>query len=101
MTEASSPAAAGTTLHLDGRALTDAAAVHSALRAGLPLPAHYGNTLDALYDCLTTDITGPVTILWHHASDSRDKLGREFDEFQETLKDAADDNPELDVTFED
>ena len=31
----------------------DAAALHTALAAGLPMPAHYGRNLDALFDVLT------------------------------------------------
>lgn len=37
---------------LDGNILADAEKIHDYLKKALDLPAHYGNNLDALYDCL-------------------------------------------------
>lgn len=51
---------------LDFATLQDEAALHDALAKGLRLPAHYGRNLDALWDCLTRDVKGPVTIELRH-----------------------------------
>lgn len=40
--------------------------VHHWLAAELELPDYYGHNLDALWDCLTTDVKLPVTILWNN-----------------------------------
>ena len=38
---------------LDGKRMTDRAALHAELRQKLALPDYYGNNLDALNDCLS------------------------------------------------
>ncbi len=38
---------------LDGNILADASRIHGYLREMLKLPEHYGNNLNALFDCLT------------------------------------------------
>lgn len=48
---------------LDLAAITTEAALHDALARGLKLPAHYGRNRDALWDCLTADVKGPVEIV--------------------------------------
>jgi ribonuclease inhibitor len=48
---------------LDGRSATRAA-VLARLARELGFPAHFGRNLDALYDVLTTDLGGPIEIVW-------------------------------------
>lgn len=48
---------------LDGRSRTRAALL-ARLARELGFPAHFGHNLDALYDVLTTDLPGPIEILW-------------------------------------
>ena len=55
-------------LILDFAAIKNEAALHDALEKGLGLPAHYNRNLDALWDCLTRDVKGPVTITLRHAA---------------------------------
>ena len=38
---------------LDGKRMTDRAALHAELKRKLALPDYYGNNLDALNDCLS------------------------------------------------
>ncbi len=42
-----------TLIHIDGRKLTDARAMHVALAEAFGFPSSYGNNLDALIDCLS------------------------------------------------
>ena len=47
--------------------------IHHWLAAKLELPDYYGHNLDALWDCLTADLTLPVTILWiNDSGDEKD-----------------------------
>lgn len=50
-------------IRLDGRKMTDRKATHAYLKRKLHLPEYYGNNLDALWDCLTTDFSGKMIIL--------------------------------------
>lgn len=40
--------------------------LYAQLSTQLLLPAHFGNNLDALWDVLSTDVPGPLEIIWHH-----------------------------------
>ena len=54
---------------IDCGAMETKADFHTALASALAFPAHYGNNLDALYDCLTEIGQDTCLILqdWHHA----------------------------------
>jgi len=83
---------------LDGRAMTDRAAAHSHLAERLELPTWYGRNLDALYDVLSeigvetelvlTDPAAPVEL-----------MGKYGEALLETLREAAENNPNLTVTL--
>ena len=51
------------TIRLNGKKMTDRKAAHAYLKKKLHLPEYYGNNLDALWDCLTTDYSGKMIIL--------------------------------------
>lgn len=70
---------------LDFATLQDEAALHDALVKGLRLPPHYGRNLDALWDCLTRDVKGPVTIELRHA----DKADPRLQHYVALLREAA------------
>jgi ribonuclease inhibitor len=59
---------------LDFAVLTTLDAMHEALARDLRLPAHYGRNLDALWDCLTTDVKGPVEIVLRNAATAKPSL---------------------------
>jgi ribonuclease inhibitor len=61
---------------LDFATLQDEADLHDALAKGLHLPATYGRNLDALWDCLTRDVKGPVTIELRHVDKADARLKR-------------------------
>ncbi|EKQ54396.1 MULTISPECIES: barstar family protein [unclassified Clostridium] len=60
---------------IQGSKLTDKNILHQILKQELKLPAHYGENLDALWDCLTADIQLPVIIEWVDFQKSKDLLG--------------------------
>lgn len=60
---------------IQGSKLTDKKFLHKILKQELKLPAYYGENLDALWDCLTTDIELPLTIEWVDFQKSKDILG--------------------------
>ena len=81
------------TIIIDGAAMTtrDAAHSHLALRLGL-------RNLDALYDCLT-ERTADTRLELRHVPALEAALGDYAGALLDTLRDAARDNPRLQVEF--
>ena len=44
-------------IRLNGDKMLDKATTHAYLKRKLALPTHYGENLDALWDCLSTDLS--------------------------------------------
>ena len=86
---------------IEGAAITGPAEAWEALAALLDLPGHFGRNLDALHDCLTTDVAGPIAIEWRDAAASRATMGAAFDRLQETIAEAAAARPDLSARFRD
>ena len=82
---------------LDGTAMTDRPAAHSHLAQRLDLPAHYGRNLDALYDVLT-EFRGDIHLCSTAAV--TEQLGKYGEALLDTLREAAQENPNLTVVFE-
>ncbi len=49
---------------IKGEEITSREELHSVLKKELELPDHYGNNLDALWDCLTEGLEEDVFITW-------------------------------------
>lgn len=87
------------TIELDGRRMTDRAAAHDYLKEQLDLPDRYGRNLDALYDLLT-ERGQPLRLVVRHQAEMSDHLGHYAAALLDTLRDAAEHNPALDVLVE-
>ena len=68
-------------------------ALHAALVAQLPLPAHYGRNLDAFYDVLT-ECGANWRVAFRHAGAAAAGL-------RQVCADAAEETPGLEIVFED
>lgn len=71
------------------------AAVYDALQRQLALPAHFGRNLDALWDALTVDLRGPVTIVWQDHARARAALGQDYDRLVATLREVEAARPDF------
>jgi ribonuclease inhibitor len=76
---------------LDFGTLATLDALHDALARDLGLPAHYGRNLDALWDCLTADVKGPVEIVLRHA----DRAAPDLAPYVALLREAAEKRADL------
>ena len=77
---------------LDGAVLTDRTQVMEQFRQVLALPEHCGNTLDALWDCLTgepLDAGEPILVQIIHGSALDERFGRWAAGLRRLLTDAA------------
>ena len=70
--------------------------LHRRLRELLPLPAWYGNNLDALYDCLT-DLQEEVQLAILHSCLLQERLGAYGTAFMAVLTAAQQENPRLQI----
>jgi ribonuclease inhibitor len=52
--------------------------VYASLAADLEFPAHFGGSLDALWDTLLRDVPGPFEISWPGAAKAGRKIGPKF-----------------------
>jgi len=82
-----------------GDLLTSPEQFYDVLEAELKLPAHFGRNLDALWDVLTTDVAGPVEIVWENAALSREKLGDKATALMELLQEVGEERPDIKVLF--
>ncbi len=78
---------------LDGVVCRSQEELHDQLKTILHLPDYYGKNLDALWDCLTGEVTLPVELTWVNFQKSKDALGdyaeslrQLFQEAEEELK---------------
>ena len=85
-------------IELDCRKMTDKQATHAYLKRMLRLPEYYGSNLDALYDVLTErgEQTELVLIHWRELGA---QLGGYGASLLETLREASEENPALEVTL--
>ena len=84
-------------IFLDGRFFTDKAAAHDHLAKRLELPTWYGRNLDALYDLLTGYVR-PCHVVVIHRAQLLAQLGGYGESLLETLRDAAEAVPGMDLT---
>jgi ribonuclease inhibitor len=75
--------------------------VYEALQRQLALPSHFGRNLDALWDALTADARGPVTIIWRDAARAQSRLGGDYDRLIATLRDVEGKRPDFRLILDD
>ncbi|WP_426446304.1 barstar family protein [Paenibacillus sp. S-38] len=74
---------------LDGTRMATKEELHRELKDKLRLPEHYGNNLDALWDCLTGEVELPIEVDWKHYGAAVQALGTYGESTAELLEEAA------------
>lgn len=62
-------------------------AVYDRLAAALDLGHEFGRNLDALWDVLTTDVAGPVEIVWRDHRMAERRLGADYGRLLDLFRD--------------
>lgn len=75
-------------------------AIYTTLQRELDLPRHFGRNLDALFDVLTADVSGPVEIVWKDHAWARTKLGADYDRLITTLRDVESERADFRLTLQ-
>lgn len=87
-------------IHLNGAKMLDKASTHAYLKRKLTLPDYYGENLDALWDCLSTDFSGKkITI--HKPEAIIDNLGPYGESILQLFQAVAEENQLIQVVIED
>ena len=83
---------------LDCRGFVPRSELHRSIAEALSFPDHYGRTLDALHDCLTSlPVETELTLLnWAAAEEG---LGRYALALKRVLEDSAAENPRLHIHY--
>ena len=63
------------TVQIDLGGIATVADLYAALERALDLPGHFGRNLDALWDVLTRDLTGPVQVEFIGTRGFRERSG--------------------------
>ena len=84
---------------IDCSRIASPADLHRLFAEALAFPAHYGNNLDALHDCLT-DLSEKTRIRLMYWEDAEKSLGSYARATKRAILDAATQNPNLAVLFE-
>ena len=85
------------TYRLDCSKMTDRASLHPYLRQALELPDYYGENLDALFDCLTA-MCQPAVFRFERVG-LLSQLGDYGRALVDTFRDAAEENPILELVY--
>ncbi len=84
---------------IDLSRIADREALHEALREALPLPAWYGNNLDALHDVLTGG-AAPAELVFTNADEAPAEMRGYIGALRRMLDDAQEEAPDLTVRWE-
>jgi len=74
--------------------------LHAELARSLDFPAHYGRNLDALYDCLSGEISLPLKIIWKNYRLTQSALGKDITEILKVMEDFSREEPDFIVEVE-
>jgi len=83
-------------IRLNGAEMVDKAATHAYLKRKLTLPEYYGNNLDALWDCLSTDFAQKKIII-RKPEAMIENLGSYGEAIIKLFKEVAEENKYIEV----
>jgi ribonuclease inhibitor len=86
-------------VRLRGKAIRSLDDFYSQIAPKLRFPDYFGRNLDALWDVLTTDVQGPVELVWEESEDSKKSMGKDFEKVSVLLKDVEKERGDFKVSF--
>jgi len=86
-------------VRLQGKAIRSLDEFYSEIARKLHFPDYFGRNLDALWDVLTTDVKGPVELVWEDSEVSQKSMGKDFEKVAALLKDVEKEREDFKVSF--
>jgi ribonuclease inhibitor len=84
---------------LQGRRIRSLDDLYDEMERCLPLPDYFGRNLNALWDVLSTDIEGPLEIVWLDAAHSRLAMGDDYGIVVQLLEDLEKERDDVTVAY--
>ena len=85
---------------LNGTKIQSLSDFYDEIARALSLPEYFGRNLDALADVLSTDIEGPLEIVWESSSASKKALKKDYSKIAALLKRIAKERDDFKVIFQ-
>lgn len=85
------------TCHLKN--ITSLNAFYDQIARDFGFPPHFGRNMDALWDVLTTDIEGPLELIWEKPGVTRDALAEDYWLLLEILADVVAERDDFSFTL--
>ena len=86
-------------VRLKGKAIQSLDEFYSEIARKLHFPDYFGRNLDALWDVLTTDVKGPVELVWEDSEASNKSMGKDFEKVAALLKEVEKEREDFRVSF--
>jgi len=86
-------------VRLQGKAIRSLDEFYDEIARKLHFPDHLGRNLDALWDVLTTDVKGPLELVWEDSEVSKKPMGKDFEEVAALFKDMEKERGDFKVSF--
>ncbi|WJG07962.1 barstar family protein [Aliiglaciecola sp. LCG003] len=87
-----------TNIIIDGKDFKNEQEFHKLIKIKMDFPDYYGENLDALWDCLTSEIEQPISITWVNFKDSLELLGDDAVNIASTFEDASSELPNFEFS---
>lgn len=84
---------------LAGKSIRSLDEFYDEIAKKLRFPDYFGRNLDALWDVLSTDVKGPVELIWEDSEASKKSMGKDFEKVSALLKDAEKEREDFKVFF--
>jgi ribonuclease inhibitor len=86
-------------VRFQGKAIRSLDEFYDEIARKLHFPEHFGRNLDALWDVLTTDVKGPVELVWEDTEVSKKPMGKDFEKVAGLLKDVEKERRDFKISF--
>lgn len=84
---------------IDGRSVLSLDLFYDEIARQFDFPDYFGRNLDALHDVLSTDIEGPLEVVWQDSMASLAAMGNDFQRLRDVLESVASERDDFDVVF--
>ncbi|MBM4313495.1 MAG: barstar family protein [Deltaproteobacteria bacterium] len=84
---------------LSGQSIRSLEEFYDEIERLFKLPDGFGRNLDALWDLLTTDIKGPLELIWEASAVSKKSMGKDFSRVSALLREIGEQREDFTVSF--
>lgn len=84
---------------IDGKRVLSLDLFYDEIARQFDFPDYFGRNLDALYDVLSTDLEGPLEVIWQDSEVSHTAMGNDFQRLQDVLESVASERDDFVVVF--